>query len=370
MTRKWIQSGLAAVLVLLASACVSRADVAFLMEEPYGGFGSVNPTGHGALYFNHICAETPTRLRMCREGEMGVVVSRYHKVGGYDWIAIPLLPYLYAVDRKEDVPSHVSEGMRDLLRDEYRRAHLEKIAPDEITEDGEAVTPKGDWTQLVGSSYDRRIYGFQIETTAEEDERFVARYNDHKNISNFNLFFHNCADFSREALNSYFPHAIKRNYLADFGLTTPKQVARSLEKYAKKNPEIPFMVFMIPQVPGEIPRSHKIDGVAESLVKSKKYVVPLVFFYPEVAGVVGVTYLTQGRFSAPKDAVEVMLPGEDARVIVARRQEAAEKVVVALVDAHAGVDVEDKAGSLNDHGVNLERGEGEGVAGSLGGSTE
>src|SRR5215813_1198503 len=60
----------------------ARADVAFLMEEPYGGFGSVNPTGHGALYFNHICAETPTRLRMCRAGEAGAVIGRYHNVAG------------------------------------------------------------------------------------------------------------------------------------------------------------------------------------------------------------------------------------------------------------------------------------------------
>ena len=52
------------------------------------------------------------------------------------------------------------------------------------------------------------------------------------------------------ALNSYFPHAIHRNYLADFGLTTPKQVAKSLAGYAKKNPETPFTVFVIPQVQG------------------------------------------------------------------------------------------------------------------------
>ena len=68
-----------ALFVLRASGA-ARADIAFLMEEPYGGFGSVNPTGHGAVYFNHICAESPTQLRMCRAGERGVVISRYHKV--------------------------------------------------------------------------------------------------------------------------------------------------------------------------------------------------------------------------------------------------------------------------------------------------
>jgi hypothetical protein len=226
---------------------------------------------------------------------------------------------IYAVERKEDIPALADAAMRDGLRDAYRRRYLMSIAPDAVTKDGVAEKPKGDWYQLVGSSYDRKIYGFQIETTREEDERFIARYNDHKNISHFNLFFHNCADFSRVALNSYFPHAIHRNYLADFGLTTPKQVAKSLEAYAKKNPETPFTVFVIPQVPGSIARSHRMDGIAESLVKSKKYVVPLAVFYPEFTGVVGVAYLVQGRFSAPKNAEELMLPEESARVAVERR---------------------------------------------------
>jgi hypothetical protein len=308
------------VLVLLSAVC-ARADVAFLMEEPYGGFGAVNPTGHGALYFNHVCAETPTQLRICRPGETGAVVSRYHKVGGYDWLAVPLVPYLYAVKRVEDAPLLADAGMRDRLRDTYRREHLLEIVPDAITEDGDAATPTGDWYQLVGSAYDRKIYGFQIETTQEEDERFIAHYNDRRNISHFNLFFHNCADFSRVVLNSYFPHAIHRNYFADFGMTTPKQVARSLEKYSKKNPDRPFTVFVVPQVQGTIARSHPINGVAESLVKSKKYVLPLTFLYPHATAAMGVAYLSQGRFSPPKDVEQVKLPGEDSRVIVARQME-------------------------------------------------
>ena len=65
VVRSW-GLGALAVLALMTGAASAHGDVAFLMEEPYGGFGSVNPTGHGALYFNHICAESPTRLRVCR----------------------------------------------------------------------------------------------------------------------------------------------------------------------------------------------------------------------------------------------------------------------------------------------------------------
>ncbi|MDE1178725.1 MAG: hypothetical protein PW789_19290 [Edaphobacter sp.] len=316
-------------IVTLACTTAARADVAFLMEDPYGGFGNVNPTGHGALYFNHICAASPTELRPCRPDELGVVISRYHKVGGYDWLAIPVVPYLYAVDNIEDAPLLADAGMRDRMRDAYRREHLREIVPDAVDADGNEVRPRGDWYQLVGSSYDRRIYGFQIETSFKEDERFIAHYNDRKNISHFNLFFHNCADFSRVVLNSYFPHAVHRNYVADFGLTTPKQVARSLQGYAKKHPERAFTVFSIPQVQGTIPRSHPIHGVAESLVKSKKYIVPLAFLFPHTTAAIGVTYLAEGRFSPPKDAEHIRLPGEDARTIVARREELKEAGAVA-----------------------------------------
>jgi hypothetical protein len=288
----------------------AQADAALLMEEPYGEFGAFNPTGHAAVYLNHICAESPTRLRPCREGEPGAVISRYHKIDGYDWLAIPLVPYLYAVERVEDVPSSADAALEASLRDQYRRNHLLAFAPD-VTEGKKAgEAPGGEWTQLIGASYDRRIYGFEIQTTADEDTEFMNRFNDSRNDGHFNLLFHNCADFSRTLLNVYYPHSVHRNFFVDLGITTPKQVARSLTKYADKHPELTFSTFMIPQVPGTIKRSHPIDGVLESVVKSKKYVVPIAVLSPEVAAGFVVAYLTDGRFKAPKDATVEMIPGD------------------------------------------------------------
>ncbi|MDE1176089.1 MAG: hypothetical protein PW789_05720 [Edaphobacter sp.] len=284
-------------LLLFATHCM-RASVALLMEDPYGEFGAFNPTGHAAMYMSNICPETPTRLRLCHDGEYGSVISRYHKVHGYDWVAIPLIPYLYAVDSLAEVPQAVSPADVVRLRDAYRRARLEEVAPDAPG----GKTPAGEWTQLVGSSYDRTIHGFQVKTTREQDERFIAYVNDEKNVGHFNLFFHNCADFSRVALDIYFPHAVHRNYIADVGITTPKQVARALVKYGKKNPELNLTAFEIPQASGTMPRSHSIDGVTESLVKSKKYIIPLVVLSPEVSGAIVVAYLSDGRHSPPKGA--------------------------------------------------------------------
>jgi hypothetical protein len=296
--------------LLATSGPRAHADAALLMEEPYAQFGAFNPTGHAAIYLNHICAETPTRLRPCRPGEPGAVISRYHKIDGYDWLAIPLVAYLYAVERVEDVPTSADRALEASLRGRYRRDHLEMYAPDVTEGDRAGQAPEGEWTQLVGASYDRRIYGFQIQTTSEEDQQFMNRYNDSRNVGHFNLLFHNCADFSRTLLNVYYPHSIHRNFFVDVGITTPKQVARSLTKYAARHPELRFSTFMIPQVPGSIPRSHPVDGVVESVVKSKKYVLPLAVLTPEVTAGLVVAYLTDGRFKVPKDATVEIVPGE------------------------------------------------------------
>ncbi|MGC9159701.1 MAG: DUF4105 domain-containing protein, partial [Terracidiphilus sp.] len=101
-----------------------RAEAALLLEQPYGFFGWVNPTGHNALYFDRICAATPVRLRRCRPGELGVVIARYQGIDDYDWIAVPLIPYLYSVESASEVPDHVNREIVDRLRNRYREAHL------------------------------------------------------------------------------------------------------------------------------------------------------------------------------------------------------------------------------------------------------
>lgn len=279
------------VAFLLALPC--SASVGFLLEEPFGTFGALNPTGHGALYFDHLCAASPTRLRPCMPGELGVVISRYHRVDGYDWLAIPLVPYLYGVETIDEVPSEVDAATVQQIRDTYRRRHLERIAPTRL----DGSSPGGEWIQLVGSSFDRRIYSFELETTPEQEQMVMEQLNDSRNKAHFNLFFHNCADFSRKVLNRMYPGAVHRNVIADFALTTPKQVARSFRSYALHNPELVYNEYIIPQVPGQLPRSHRVDGISESLVRSKKYIVPLVFVAPWTTGSIVAAYVSTGRFT-------------------------------------------------------------------------
>src|SRR5271166_2116752 len=122
--------------LMLAWAGLARASATLLLEEPYGKLGFFTATGHAAVYLSGVCAETPLVLRPCAPGELGAVISRYDGVGGYDWVAIPLIPYLYAVERPDDIPLFVDQKMVLFLRDQYRRKHLESVAPDR--DNGEA----------------------------------------------------------------------------------------------------------------------------------------------------------------------------------------------------------------------------------------
>jgi hypothetical protein len=281
--------------LLLLSMGAARASVTLLLEEPYGTFGGMNPTGHAAVYFSRVCAASPVSLRRCRQRETGTVISRYHRVAECDWIAIPLLPYLYAVDRPEQVPQAVSSEEVPALRDAWRRKNLIAVAHD--ANDG--ATPAGDWIQLVGASYDRTIYGFEIETTQDQDDRFIQTFNSGPNHRHFNLLFHNCADFARHAINLYYPHAIHRSFVGDVGIMTPKQAARSFVRYSKRHRDLQFSMFVIPQVPGTVPRSTPVRGVLESLVKSKRYALPLVSvaaLHPYFSGSLAFAWLDGSRF--------------------------------------------------------------------------
>lgn len=297
-------------IALLAALCPAPAragKVALLLEEPYGHFGSVNPTGHAAIYLSDVCAETPVRLRRCDPGERGVVLSRYHKIDGYDWIAMPLLAYLYAVNSPDEIPTAANVALETRLRDEYRRTHLIQYVPD----DPRHEAPTGDWTQLVGESYDRKIYGFSLETRPVQDDALIDAFNDSRNRTHFNLFFNNCANFAAKVLDFYFPHAIHRNFIADAGLMTPKQAAHSLQKYAKRHHDLEYMTFVIPQVPGTIHRSTPVHGVLESLVETKKYAVPLACLHPIIAGSLLAVYFGDGRFHPAAQMETTFDPRED-----------------------------------------------------------
>jgi hypothetical protein len=289
------------LLALVCLLCIARAHAGatLLLEEPYSYDGTFAGTGHVAVYLNNVCSASPVLLRPCRNDESGIVLSRYDGISGYDWIAVPLVAYLYAVDRPESAPLFADAKLVAFLRDQYRRDHLESVAPD--LADGAA--PAGNWYELVGASYDRTIYGFEIETTPEQDALLIEKFNSHPNVERYNFVKRNCADFVREVINFYYPHALHRSVIGDLGVTTPKQIAKMLAKYSHHHPELDSSNFILPQVPGAERRSTPIHGVLESVMSAKKYMVPLVILHPYIGGGLLVEHFGHRRFDPARNAL-------------------------------------------------------------------
>ena len=307
MKRDTFISGLLFAALFLAAATTQQAhaSAALLIEEPYGFFGSINPTGHAAIYLNRVCAETPIVLRRCQPGEPGVVLSRYSNIAEYDWVAIPPLPYLYAVESPEDVPAFANPEIVSSLQRPYAETHLQDLISIPDVANSKSALP-----QLLGVAYIRKIYGFEIQTTEEQDDRLIAEYNAGPNKSHFNLFTNNCADFSRNLINFYYPHALHRSFSADIAITTPKQIAKAFVNYAHRHEDLQFSAFVFPQVSGDFPRSHRPRGVVEALLKTKKYAIPIAIFHPYFLAGIAVTYVSTGRFDLARNAPIIPIPDQ------------------------------------------------------------
>ena len=290
--------------MLLASIpATAHADLTVLVGEPFGSFGAMMPLGHTAIYLDQVCANGPLQLKMCSPGEQpGVVLARYHAIGKYDWLAVPVIEFLYAVDRVEDVPRYATPEVVWSLREQYRQQYLRSIVPDGTQGkefgDGRSLGAGSleEWWESAGMAYNRRIWAYQVLTTPEQDEHLVEVMNADENRHLYHLSKTNCADFAAKLINLYFPEAIHHDKIADFGLMTPKQVARSLTEYASTRPELRLHIWEIPQVPGSLRRSKQVWGGAESGIKSARYLFPLLVIQPEVPATLAILYLWHGRW--------------------------------------------------------------------------
>ncbi len=160
---------------------------------------------------------------------------------------------------------------------------------------------------MLGVAYERRIYAFRFATTEAQDDALIAKLNDGENRSHFDLLFNNCADFARGVLNTYFPHTFRRSFFPDAGVTTPKQIAYKLTRYAKKHPELQLTVFDIDQIAGYRRRSHSNKSIAESLTTTL-YAVPIMVVNPYLAGGLFVDYLVRGRYRIIPKGVATLEP--------------------------------------------------------------
>jgi hypothetical protein len=288
----------------LSQACArASAQAALLLEDSNGLSAVMAPAGHNAVYFARICAASPIKLRRCEPGELGVVIARHRRIAGYDWLAIPLVPFLYSVDDDARVPARVSREAVQEMRQNYHDTHLMSLGPD-VPAGGAFL---GGWEELVGAAYERRMYVFKFETSEKQDDAFIAKMNAAVNRSHFNYLFNNCADLSGAILDFYFPHTFRRRILPDFGIVSPRQVAYELARYARKHPEIQLTAMEIPMIPGYRHAGRMAKSLVESLIVGG-YVVPVAILSPYAAGAIVADCLVWGRYPLGLKHPEVLSP--------------------------------------------------------------
>lgn len=293
---------LALALVLAGLTCPhARADVGIVLNESLGtSMDRISGTGHSAVYFSRICPESPVKLRLCRPDENGSVMSNYINIGepqDFEWNVVPLNIYLYGVEDPRFRPLFGSYAIKSLLEERYRAKYLQGYC------DGPpcSTSSKSEWREMVGATLIRGMYIFVIKTTEEQDEALITQFNASPNENHFNGVTRNCADFTKRVINTYFPHATSTDYLNGFGMTTPKAIARSLVRFADKNPKLNLRVLHFAQVPGTIKRSSDVRAVTEQLYRSKKFLIPMLIFADYGVPVVAASYLLTGRFNPERE---------------------------------------------------------------------
>ncbi|MGB6846032.1 MAG: hypothetical protein WBE09_14150 [Candidatus Acidiferrales bacterium] len=293
--------GLATLSVVCGAAAPrARAGVGVVLNESLDtSVARITGSGHSAVYFSRICPASPTKLRLCRPDEEGSVLSNYTTLGEsqpFQWNVIPLSLYLYGVENPRNRPMFGSRKIKGVLEERYREKYLKSDCP------GPPCTTSGkaEWREMVGASEERSIYIFAVDTTREQDLEMIAEFNALPNENHFNGVTQNCATFTRNVVNRYFPGAVSAEYLNDFGMTSPKAAARSFTRYAQQHPEKHFVVLHVSQTPGTIKRSSEARNGTEQLYHSKKLLLPMILFADHALPVVAASYLLTGRFNPEK----------------------------------------------------------------------
>jgi hypothetical protein len=285
--------------ILLSYLAGSRAygDVGVILNESLDtSVEWVTGSGHTAVYFSRICPDSPVKLRLCHPDEEGSVMSNYINLGEdqrYEWNIVPLNLYVYGVQDTRNRPIFGSAKVKKLLEEWYREKALSAYCTGESC----MTSDKAEWREMVGAGMSRSMYIFVVETTVQQDLDLIAQFNALPNENHFNGVTRNCADFTKDILNTYFPHSAHRDPLNDFGMTSPKAVARTFTQYSLSHPESHFRVLHFSQLPGTIKRSNEARSGTEQLYHSKKLLIPMVIFAGHELPVAAAAYVLTGRFN-------------------------------------------------------------------------
>jgi hypothetical protein len=285
-------------LLSCGAATSAFADAGVILNESLDtSVARITGSGHSAVYLSNICPDgSPVKMRLCRPGEQGSVLSNYTTLGEdepYEWNIVPLSIYLYGVEDPRDRPLVSSREIKAALEERYREKYLSTICTGARCR----YSNSSEWREMVGATLERSMYFFVVKTSADQDRALIAEFNSLPNVNHFNGAFRNCADFTKRVMNTYFPHAARRDAVNDFFMTSPKAVARSFTRYAKEDPELDLRVLHFAQVPGTIKRSEECRSGTEQLYHSKKLVIPLGVLAWQAVPAVTASYILTARFN-------------------------------------------------------------------------
>jgi hypothetical protein len=287
-----------ALLAMLAAGSRARADVGVILNDSLDtSVARITGSGHSAVYLSRICPASPVKLRLCKPGEEGSVISNYTTLGEdqpFEWNVVPLNVYVYGVANPTDRPLFASPKIKGALEESYRENVLAEYCQGNTCR----TSGKAEWREMVSATSERTFYILIAPTTVEQDQELIEEFNSLPNVNHFNGMTRNCADFTKRIVNTYFPHATHRDFINDFGMTSPKAVARSFAHYAHQHPEMQYRAVHFAQLPGTIKRSSECRSGTEQLYRSKKLLVPMAFFFPHELAIVTGSYLLTGRFNS------------------------------------------------------------------------
>lgn len=308
----------------------ARADVGLVLNESLDtSVARITGAGHSAVYLSRICPASPVKLRLCGPHEQGSVMSNYTTLGEdepFEWNIASLSVFVYGVADPRNRPLFASWKIKGALEENYRDGVLRDYCAGHSCQ----TSHNAEWREMVSAASERTLYILVVSTTVEQDRTLIEKFNNAPNVNHFNGFRRNCADFTKDVINTYFPHAAHRNAMNDFGITSPKGLARSFALYAHRQPQSEYHVMHFAQIPGTTKRSTECREGIEQLYRSKKLLIPMAFFaWHELPIAVG-SYELTGRFNAEHEFEQ----HATVRQVELDREITATKGADAVDDAH------------------------------------
>jgi hypothetical protein len=234
--------------VVLMVASPSRAEVGLIVLEPVDSLGFFTRVGHAGTYFSNICPDgSPVKMRLCRPGERGGVVSKYAPLSereDYDWAIVPFEEFLHGFGSPELAPLIGTRGLQRAI-EHHDFGPLFSAA---LTGGSDGELPAGQWKAALATRFDRTIYIYSVETTLADDAALVAAFNAAPNKSRFNFFYQNCSDQAKGIFDLILPHTTG-DRTSGITMQTPKGLAKALVERAMAHPELDLRVRRYPKLP-------------------------------------------------------------------------------------------------------------------------